>query len=55
MPKYLFEKKLIINFLKLLKIYKFGFFFLQIYRYSEIISNTHLFPLHNEPSPMHLG
>ena len=28
------------------------YFFLPIYRYSEIIDNTHLFPLHNEPSPM---
>ena len=23
-------------------------FFLPIYRYSEILGNTHLFPLHNE-------
>ena len=26
-----------------------------IYRNSEIICNTHLFPLHNEPSPMPVG
>ena len=25
---------------------------LPIYRYSGIIGNMHLFPLHNEPSPM---
>ena len=31
------------------------YFFLPIYRYSEIIGNTHLFPLHNEPSPMLVG
>ena len=26
-----------------------------IYKYSEIIGHTHLFPLHNEPSPKHVG
>ena len=34
---------------------KEGNFFLTIYRYSEIIGYRHLFPLHNEPSPMPVG
>ena len=28
---------------------------IRIYMYSEIIGNTHLFPLHSEPSAMHVG
>ena len=34
---------------------KFVCFFLPIYRYAEIFQYAHLFPLHNEPSPMPVG
>ena len=58
------EKKWIINFMKVFEMRKFFakinnfknlYKKMQIYKYSEIIGNTHLFPLHNEPSLMPVG
>ena len=62
MPNYFFLKKKIINFMEFFEMSVFNFaklttlkickFFLTIYRHSEVIGNPHLFPLHNEPSPI---
>ena len=51
MPYYLILKKNKKKFFGKIKNFKKLYFFLTIYRYSEIIGDTHLLPLHNEPSP----
>ena len=62
MPNYLFLKKMNNKFYEILL--KYAYFWGEIYIYLKIckknykfigIPNTHLFPLHNEPSPMPVG
>ena len=64
MQNYMFLKKMNTKFYRIFEMrvffgkinnFKNFNFFLPIYRYSEIIGNMHLFPFHNEPSPMPVG